>query len=282
MPIIDFHIHVARIEDYHPWVIEWSSANIGRDQAEEYIRRYLSPDGINALMDDNGVDYGVALAELSPICTGITTNERVAEFCRGNPRLLPFASINPYMVARPADELRRCVRELGMRGLKLYPTYQYYYPNEPMLYPVYAVAQELGLPVMLHTGSSVFRGSRLKYGDPLYLDDVDVDFPELKILLVHAGRGFWYDRAAFLARLHANVYLEISGLPPHKLMEYFPELERLAGKVIFGSDWPGMPLIARNIQAIRALPLSDDAKTKILGGNAATLLGLPAGARSAP
>lgn len=276
MPVIDFHLHVAAVEDYNPWVIEWVSNKISpsREEAEAYIRRYLTPAGINQLLDENGVDYAVALAEMSPITTGVTSNDWVADFCRGNPRLIPFANINPYLVTHPADELRRCAKELGMRGLKLYPTYQYFYPNEPMLYPVYAVAQELGLPVMVHTGSSVFRGARLKYGDPLYLDDVAVDFPNLKILLVHSGRGFWYDRAAFLARLHENVYLEISGLPPQKLLDYIPELERLSHKVIFGSDWPGMPFIARNIQAIRDLPISQEAKERILGGNAAQLLGL--------
>lgn len=275
MPVVDFHIHVAKAEDYRPWVIEWTTGNIGRDKAEAYINHYLARDRINNLLDENGVDYAVALAEACPISTGVVTNEYVAEFCRGNPRLIPFAAINPYLIARPADELRRVATELGMRGLKLYPTYQYFYPNEPMLYPMYAVAQELGLPVMLHTGSSVFRGSRIKYGDPLYLDDVAVDFPALKILLVHGGRGFWYDQAAWLARLHENVYMEISGLPPNKLMQYFPDLERLTDKVVFGSDWPGMPLISRNMEAIRALPLSDQAKERVLGGNAARILGLP-------
>lgn len=276
MPVIDFHLHVAAVEDYNPWVVEWVSNKISpsREEAEAYIRRYLTPTGINQLLDENGVDYAVALAEMSPITTGVTSNDWVADFCRGNPRLIPFANINPYLVSRPADELRRCVKELGMRGLKLYPTYQYFYPNEPMLYPIYSVAQELGLPVMVHTGSSVFRGARLKYGDPLFLDDVAVDFPSLKIILVHSGRGFWYDRAAFLARLHENIYLEIAGLPPQKLLDYIPELERLSHKVIFGSDWPGMPFIARNIQAIRDLPISQEAKERILGGNAAKLLGL--------
>jgi predicted TIM-barrel fold metal-dependent hydrolase len=272
--LVDFHIHVARIGDYQPWVIDWTMSNIGRESAEAYIGQYLSPDGLQRLLDDNGLDYGVCLAEMSPICTGVTTNEYVAEMCRGNPRLIPFGSINPFMVARPADEVRRCAVELGIRGLKLYPTYQYFYPNDAMMYPVYAVAQELGLPIMFHTGSSVFRGSRLKYGDPLLLDDVAVDFPGLKILLVHGGRGFWYERAAFLARLHENVYLEISGLPPAKLLTYFPELERLSNKVVFGSDWPGMPFIARNVEAIRALDLSEGAKARILGGNAAAILGL--------
>jgi predicted TIM-barrel fold metal-dependent hydrolase len=103
---------------------------------------------------------------------------------------------------------------------------------------------------------------------------VAVDFPELNLVMAHAGRGFWYDRAFFLAKLHANVYLEISGLPPSKLMTYFPELDRLTGKVIFGSDWPGMPWIRRNMEAIGKLPLSAEGVEKILGGNAARLLRL--------
>ncbi|RMG93858.1 MAG: amidohydrolase, partial [Candidatus Dadabacteria bacterium] len=134
--------------------------------------------------------------------------------------------------------------------------------------------QELGWPVMVHTGSSVFRGAKLKYGDPLHLDEVAVDFPELTLLMVHGGRGFWYDRAEFLAGLHPNLYLEISGLPPRKLLSYFPGLERIHRKVVFGSDWPGNPGIRANVEAIRQLPLSEAAKEAILGGNAARILGL--------
>ncbi len=139
--------------------------------------------------------------------------------------------------------------------MKLYPSYQHYYPNEQRMYPLYQAAQDLGIPVLFHVGSSVFRGTRMKYCDPLHLDDVAVDFPELNLVMAHAGRGFWYDRAFFLAKLHANVYLEISGLPPSKLMTYFPELDRLTEKVIFGSDWPGMQWIRRNMEAIGKLPL---------------------------
>ncbi len=154
------------------------------------------------------------------------------------------------------------------------PTYAHYYPNDASLYPMYALAEERGIPVMFHTGSSVFRGSKMKFGDPLLLDDLAVDFPDLTLVQVHSGRGFWYDRAAFLARIHPNMYMEIAGLPPKKLLTYFPELERLADKVLFGSDWPGLPSLKQNIGDVRALPIAEGAKAKILGGNAARLLGL--------
>jgi predicted TIM-barrel fold metal-dependent hydrolase len=93
--------------------------------------------------------------------------------------------------------------------------------------------------------------------------------------MAHSGRGFWYDRAFFLSKLHPNLYMELSGLPPAKLMGYFPELARNTDKVIFGSDWPGMPWIRRNMDAIGELPLTPAAVENILGGNAARILGLP-------
>ena len=162
--------------------------------------------------------------------------------------------------------------ENGFRGKNA--PYQFFYPNEPLLYPLYACAQELQIPVLFHTGSSIFHGTRLKYGDPLYFDDVAIDFPQMNIVLVHGGRGFWYDRALFLARLHPNIYVEIAGLPPQNLMKYFPEIDKITDKVIFGSDWPGVPSIKKNIEAIKQLPLTKEAIDKILGGNAARLLNI--------
>jgi len=271
-PVIDFHLHAGLYHELHPWVMDWIGETI--DDPAAYVASVLTRDGIVRFLDENGVDYAVALAELSPITTGMLSNEAVAELCRGIDRLIPFCNVNPFLVADLAGELERYVTEMGFRGLKLYPTYHHFYANSNRIYPLYAKAQELGIPVMVHTGSSIFRGARLKYGDPLYMDDVAVDFPDLTLLLVHSGRGFWYDRAYFLTKLHANVYMEISGLPPQRLLEYFPELERVADKVIFGSDWPGMPHIGRNIELIRGLPLREETKDKILGGNAARILGL--------
>lgn len=270
--VIDFHFHAGLYHDFHPWVLEWMKTEV--DDPEAFVNSVLTPEGIERYLLENGVDYAVALAELSPITTGMLTNEGVAELCRGTDRLIPFCNINPFLVADLAAELERCVTQMGFRGLKLYPTYHHFYANSNRLYPLYAKAQELGIPVMIHTGSSIFKGARLKYGDPLYMDDIAVDFPDLTLLMVHSGRGFWYDRAYFLAKLHRNMYMEIAGLPPQKLLDYFPELESAADKVIFGSDWPGMPHIGRNIAIIRGLPLREETKDKILGGNAARILGL--------
>jgi hypothetical protein len=274
--IIDFHVHTAYYETMTESYLDLLRRQWG-DRMEWMVRTYSSAEAFVGLMDEAGIDHVVILAELAPITTGISDNEYVAEFCSKSPRLIPFASINPYTSSRPVEELDRLVRDQGFRGLKLYPTYQHYYPNDAMIYPLYAKAQELEIPVLLHIGSSVFAGSRLKYGDPIYVDDVAVDFPDLILIQSHSGRPFWYDKAFSLSRIHENVYMEVAGLPPQRLLNYFPELERIADKVIYGSDWPGVPTIKENIQALKGLIMSEDSKKKILGENAARLLGIADG-----
>jgi len=270
-PVVDFHTHLAPYETIQPALVEWMYSVVGEDLER---RQALSstPEGAERILDESGVARAVVLADYHPLTTGITPNERVAEYCAASERLIPFACINPHLHPNPAAELRRCVRELGMRGLKLGPTYGHFYPNDAVLYPAYGVAQEAGIPVLIHTGSSVFKGSKLKYGAPLLLDEIAVDFPDLVIVQAHSGRGFWYDQAFTLARYHQNVYMEIAGLPPQKLLSYFPQLERLADKVLFGSDYPGVPSLRENVEAVRSLPLSEQARDKILGGNAARVL----------
>ena len=270
---IDFHVHLGVYSEHRPWVTEWMKLShpVGY---EEYIQRYNDPAEFEELLSAEGVDYACILAELSHVTTGLCTNEQVREFCHGRSRLIPFCDVNPNLYTHLGRELRHKVETEGFRGVKLYPTYQHYYLNDPRMYPLYQTAQELGIPVLIHTGSSVFQGSRIKYGDPLHLDDVATDFPELNLVMAHSGRGFWYDRAFFLSKLHPNLYMELSGLPPAKLMGYFPELARNTDKVIFGSDWPGMPWIRRNMDAIGELPLSAAGLENILGGNAARILGL--------
>jgi predicted TIM-barrel fold metal-dependent hydrolase len=259
----------------------------------ELAEEVLNPAGLRRFLQENGIDYAVALAEVCPITTGTCTNEYAADLVRqanalpdppsgAKGRLIPFASLNPYVDNDLAERLEHLVLQDGFRGVKLYPVYQYHYVNEPRMYPLYAKAQELGIPVLVHTGSSMFKGARIKYGDPLHLDDVAIDFPKLNLLMAHSGRPFWYAQAFWMARRHPNVYLEVSGLPAKNLLSYFPKLESLSDKVVYGSDWPGNPYIRRNIEAIHQLPLTQDTKFKILGGNAARLLGLTDDERLVP
>jgi predicted TIM-barrel fold metal-dependent hydrolase len=273
-PVVDIHIHPP----IGTLIPESFAAFIGGDHPGGFaglMERYGTREQLLAHLDANGVDYGVLLAQTVPLTSEYLEPERLADFCAGHPRLIPCATVNPYLVLDPARELERLVTQRGFRALKLYPTYAYFYPNDRVLYPVYAVAERLRIPVLVHTGSSTFRGARLKYGDPLFLDDVAVDFPELSILLSHGGRPLWYDHAETLIRFHEHVYVDVAGLPPRKLPEYFPNLRRLAHKFVFGSDWPGPAVdIAANIQAIRELDLGAAVTADILGGTAARLLRL--------
>jgi predicted TIM-barrel fold metal-dependent hydrolase len=270
--VIDFHVHPVNFrwvsDGYRNLLLQsYSEAELDR-----LFRELATAEALSAFLRAQGVDRAVVLAEEAPVTTGVLDNETLLELCRGQDFLIPFGTVNPHLVR----DLKVRVRELerqGIRGLKLYPTYNHFYPNETRLYPLYEAAAELGLPVMFHTGSSVFPGSRLKYGDPIFFDDVAVDFPELKVVLCHAGRPFWTDKAEFLARLHPNVYLDLAGLPPKHLLRYLPNLGRIADKVVFGSDWPGVRTLKENIEEIRRLPLPEGAADAILSGTALRLLG---------
>lgn len=272
--IVDFHVHLAEYESITPDTFQFFSGAYPSKQAYvDFCKRYSNPENYLKLMDENGVDYAVVLAEIAPLTSGIATNEQVKEFCRGHSRLIPFCTLNPYMHSNMGRELEDLCVNHGFKGIKLYPSYNHYYPNDNVVYPLYAVAEKLGIPVLFHTGTSIFANSRLKYSDPLYLDDVAIDFPDLKIIMAHGGRGPWYDMAFSLVRLHKNVYIDVTGLPPKKLLTFFPDMGRFAHKFIFGTDWPAVNA-KENIETIRSIELPPEAAPKILGRNAAEILGL--------
>lgn len=235
----------------------------------------MTPKALREYLKAQGVELAVALGSNEPAVSGYTPNEYVAAFCRETGNLIPFLCLNPNREARADRELAEAVSKLGFKGLKLTPSYGLYPVNENRLYPLLGVAQELKLPVMVHTGVSRFPGSRVGYINLSWLDEVASDFPALVIIMAHGGRGFDYKKAAFLARARPNLYLETSGLPPRNLLADYPELEAISDKVIFGSDWPGVPADhLAIINAILALPLSSSALEKILYLNAARLLNI--------
>jgi uncharacterized protein len=273
---VDFHTH--------PWQPELLAAST-RDfiasispAVRDHGKALRDPAFAARLLRAEGVDRAVLLPEHCPHTSGVVRTERVLELAACAPDFyVPFASVDPNS-DEDAPALLRSYLDAGARGLKLYPSYQFYYPNERRVYPLYELCCEYGVPLLLHVGSSVIRGTRLKYCDPLHLDDVAVDFPTLAIVMAHGGRGFWYDACAFLARHFENVYIDVAGLVPARLREYYPRLDAIADKLVFGSDWPAMPRSpAQNAGAIASLGLNADALRRILYDNAATLLRLPAG-----
>ena len=262
---------------FKPAALELVKQRANFDQIACYSQ---SPKAFLGYLDRCGIDRAILINSVAPETIGLTpeVNQFVANYVKEDPkRLLPCGSVHPRHTSNILAAIEHILR-LGMRMIKIHPPHQLFYPNDYLsamkeLEIIYRAAEANGIPVMFHTGTSVFPGARNKYGDPIYVDDVAVDFPDLKILLAHGGRPLWMETAFFLIRRHPNVYLDISGIPPKKLLNYFPRLGEIAHKTLFGSDWPGpgVPDIKQNLDDFLALPLSDEIRKQILENNAASL-----------
>jgi len=208
-------------------------------------------------------------------------NDEIAEVAAANADvLIPFGSVDPRR-ADAADEVRRLVAEHDIRGFKFHPNIQAFFPNDEAFYPLYEAIQEAGVPALFHTGHSGIGtglpgggGIRLKFSNPMYVDDVAVDFPELKIVLAHPSFP-WQDEAISVALHKRQVYIDLSGWSP----KYFPpQLVRYANtqlrdRVLFGSDYP-MITPDRWLADFEQADFKDEVRPLILKQNAARLLGL--------
>jgi predicted TIM-barrel fold metal-dependent hydrolase len=247
------------------------------DEIAEYCR---SPQDFLKYLDRCGVDRAALINYVAPEVIGFTSevNQFVADYTKHDPkRLISCGSLHPRHTANIMADVEHILR-LGLRMIKIHPPHQLLFPNDYLhgvkeLEIIYRAAEANGIPIMFHTGTSIFPGARNKYGDPIYLDDVAVDFPKLKILMAHGGRPLWMETAFFLLRRHANVYLDISGIPPKTLLKYFPRLDEIAHKTLFGTDWPGpgVPDVKENVEQFKALPMNAEIREQILSKTAATL-----------
>ncbi len=271
MRVIDFHIHIGTREQFLPWVMEFFKKN--SPYYAENFAESITPERAIAFLKFHGIDRSVVLAEYAPKASAMVTNEFVSQFCNGHEELIPFGCLDfsdkrPYM-----EQARYAVEKLRMKGFKLLPSYQHFYPNDQALYPFYEYVQSLGMPIMFHTGTSIFHSTRIKYADPLLLDEAADDFPDLNIIMEHGGRTFWYDRAAWLVSKYRNMHIGIAGIATRHLPKFFPRLEQYRDRFVFGSDWPGFGDIRGLIERVYALPYSDETKEMILYKNAERLLG---------
>ncbi len=278
--LVDAHVHVARLPtlspDWRQWVDTFGSGTP--------LDALYEPSGvpIPAAIDEHfaheGADHVLLFTEYSPKSTGIQPIEDILPLVKQNPaRFHPVANINPHLHYPVTAELARQVG-LGAVACKFHPVHGGFEPADRMLYPAYSWAEERGLQVIVHCGTSTFAGSVNAYGEPVLLDPVFRDFPGLTVVLAHGGRGWWYDQASFLALMRPNTWLEVSGLPPQRLPDYYgPSLPRLATKMIFGTDWPGVPGVQRNARALQKVLLeagcTQDQVAGALGINAARIFG---------
>jgi predicted TIM-barrel fold metal-dependent hydrolase len=278
VPLVDVHMHVARLPTLKPAWRDWAH-DFGDTAVMSQVH---GPDGtpdpgrLDAYLAAEGVDIALLMTEYSPKVTGIQPIEDVLPLAARNPaRVKVIASVNPHLHYPVDEELRRQL-DLGAVALKLHPVHAGFPACDPALYPAYALCQDAGIPVVVHCGTSVFPGSSNKFADPVLLDDVLRDFPRLTIVLAHGGRGWWYDAAAFMATSSERVWIELSGLPPSRLREYYARHNwgRLTRRMIFGTDWPGVPGIAANARAVAGLCPDEETAALVLGGNACQVYNL--------
>ena len=209
-------------------------------------------------------------------------NEEVAGIAAENSDvLIPFASIDPWKGKMGVREARRLMRSFGIKGFKFHPTMQGFYPNDRMAYALYEAIEAEGGIALFHTGQTGVgsgmpggNGMRLKYSNPMHMDDVAVDFPDLKIILAHPSFP-WQDEALAVAQHKPNVYIDLSGWSP----KYFPDIlvrycnSILKKKVLFGSDWP-MIAPERWLNDFERIAIRDEVRPDILKNNAARVLRL--------
>jgi uncharacterized protein len=209
-------------------------------------------------------------------------NEEVAQVAAANADvLIPFASIDPHKGRLGVREARHLIEEHGVRGFKFHPNTQAFWPNDRHFYPLYEVIAQAGLVALFHTGQTGIGagmrgggGVRLKYSNPMCVDDVAADFPELSIILAHPSFP-WQDEALAVATHKPNVYIDLSGWSPR----YFPEIlvrytnTLLKDKMLFGSDYP-MITPDRWLADFEKLAIREDVRPRVLKDNAARLLGL--------
>lgn len=211
----------------------------------------------------------------------VYSNEQIAELCTMSDRLIGFASVDPRQEGA-AQEISHAIRELKLRGLKLAPAMQEFWPDDKSIEPIYARAQELQIPILFHAGMSWEPGSRLKYGHPMRFEDVAAGFPRLNIVLAHLAWP-WVIDAVALALKYPNVYLDTSALyfdNPRDFLRFamtqqvpLTVFERsLRRQLVFGSNYPRVE-IKNMARAVRSLGLSEDCQDLVFRGNAETLLG---------
>jgi uncharacterized protein len=273
-PLIDVHLHPAHRSGLKlPWDV-WVQGFGDQGVLDLYDPAgAVRPAAFDAMLGAQGVDVAVVLAEYSPKVTGWQTAEQMAALTCDRVRFA--ANVNPHIHYPVAAEAERQL-DLGAVALKVHPVHGGFPADDRALYPAYAICQERGVPVVVHCGTSTFPGSMNQFGDPVLLDNVLHDFPQLDIVLAHGGRGWWYDAAAFLALSNEHVWIELSGLPPSRLQTYYARHNwgRLTRRMIFGTDWPGIPGIAANARAVAAICPDEQTAALVLAGNAARIYNL--------
>ena len=288
---LDVHTHVwrsAQQADEGPAGVEHGS------EGAEAMARYFRTDVVASTVPEMAAYYRerkmacVAFTVDATSATGeppVVTNEEIAALAKEHAdAVIPFASVDPHAGKAAVNAARRLVTEHGARGFKFHPNVQQFYPNDRAVYPLYEVIEELGVPALFHTGHTGVGagqpgggGVRLKYSNPMFVDDVAVDFPDLSIVLAHPSFP-WQDEALSVCLHKPKVYIDLSGWSPKyfpaNLVQYANTL--LRHKMLFGSDYPVLTP-DRWLADFEKTDIREEVRPLILKENAIALLGLGPG-----
>jgi predicted TIM-barrel fold metal-dependent hydrolase len=279
---LDMHVHVE--QDAH------GCLSLSEDLMDASAAYFRSSDNRTPTVEDLAERYrktGMAAVVFTVDASTALghpalSSEEIAERAAAHPDvLIPFGSVDPQRGAGAVAQARRLVQEYGVRGFKFHPSLQGFAPDDAAFYPLWEAIEELGVPALFHTGQNGIgaglpggRGIKLRYSNPILLDDVAADFPHLSVILAHPSVP-WQGEAISMATHKANVFIDLSGWSP----KYFPsELVRAAGgmlkrKVLFGSDYP-LITPERWIEDFSELGLKEEVLPGILKHNALRVLGL--------
>lgn len=288
--IIDSHMHIGSPELFSEDVADF----LKHKGLWEEVNQQMTPEGLIAALDQGGIDRGVIfpLTFMPPDGQWQKMNDLTASYLEQYPdRLIGFSIINPADVPASLQELERAFGELGFRGIKFHPSLQECWANDPKLDPVFEYCQAEGKPILFHTGASL-PSHPDKYSRPMVLDEVAVRFPDLRIILAHAGRPF-YQEAALLMRKHEHVYVDLCANRGRTggtaLLEGALTFLKIYAdglkKTFFASDYPvfSPAETLEDLRSIAAQPrfaaldlpvLTEEELQGILGENARTLLNL--------
>lgn len=278
MKAIDVHVHVPAPADHAATkekenMAGYFGAGNMPTTPEELYNKYKELDIFAVIFE---IDAETTSGE------GYVGNDYVASIVKQYPdQFMGFASVDPWKGKLAINELERAVTELGLRGLKLHPTTQAFFPNDTRFYPLWQKASDLGIPVLFHSGQTGVGagtpgggGYKLKYSHPMLLDDVAADFPDLTIIMAHPAVP-WQEEQLSVALHKGNVYIDLSGWSPKYfrpiLVQYIRSI--LKDKVLFGSDYPVLQP-ERWLQDFEGLELKDEVRQKILLENAKKVLKL--------
>jgi len=274
---IDFHIHLALRELE---AIYESAEESGKRLT--LVRRGIpifSVEELLADLDRASINVGVFQADGRPdkkVSFDLLIPPALEALGKYALRFIFFAGVGLFPFTHEGEKgmppLLSLMKQYHIRGLKIVPSREERYPNDPFWYPLYEALSLSGHVILFHTGQTFFPQDKLKYNHPLALDEVAVDFPNLSIVMAHFGFP-WFLDALSIARRHPNVFVDISGLSlgamesmPWKLIE-----SSIQDKVLFGSDYP-MCRPSEAVTLLDELPVKPETKEKILGGNACRIL----------